>query len=100
MPVVADGVAYAMSGYQAPNLLAIRLGREGDLTGTDAILWQNQRGNSYTPSPVLHEGKLYVLTDNGTISCFDARTGPSAWAVRAISPAPTPFCGRTSAAIL
>ncbi len=75
MPVVADGVAIVMSGYQSPNLLAIRLGREGDLTGTDAILWQNQRGNSYTPSPVLHEGKLYVLTDNGTISCFDAKTG-------------------------
>jgi outer membrane protein assembly factor BamB len=75
MPVVADGVAIVMSGYQAPNLLAIRLGGEGDLTGTDAILWQNQRGNSYTPSPVLHEGKLYVLTDNGTISCFDAKTG-------------------------
>src|ERR1017187_6881305 len=75
MPVVADGVAYAMSGYQAPNLLAIRLGREGDLTGTDAILWQNQRGNSYTPSPVLHEGKLYMLTDNGTTSCLDFKTG-------------------------
>jgi outer membrane protein assembly factor BamB len=75
MPVVADGVAIVMSGYQAPNLLAIRLGGEGDLTGTDAILWQNQRGNSYTPSPVLQEGKLYVLTDNGTISCFDAKTG-------------------------
>ena len=75
MPVVADGVAIVMSGYQAPNLLAIRLGREGDLTGTDAILWQNQRGNSYTPSPVLHEGKLCMLTDNGTISCFDAKTG-------------------------
>jgi outer membrane protein assembly factor BamB len=75
MPVLADGVAIVMSGYMAPNLLAIRLGREGDLTGTDAILWQNQRGNSYTPSPVLHEGKLYVLTDNGTVSCFDAKTG-------------------------
>ena len=75
MPVAADGVAIVMSGYQAPNLLAIRLGREGDLTGTDAILWQNQRGNSYTPSPVLHEGKLYMLTDNGTISCFDFKTG-------------------------
>src|SRR5450759_1649362 len=75
MPVVADGVAIVLSGYKAPNLLAIRLGREGDLTGTDAILWQNQRGNSYTPSPVLHEGKLYVLTDNGAISCFDAKTG-------------------------
>jgi outer membrane protein assembly factor BamB len=75
MPVAADGVAIVMSGYQAPNLLAIRLGREGDLTGTDAILWQNQRGNSYTPSPVLHEGKLYMLTDNGTISCLDFKTG-------------------------
>jgi outer membrane protein assembly factor BamB len=75
MPVVADGVAIVMSGYQAPNLLAIRLGREGDLTGTDAILWQNQRGNSYTASPVLHEGKLYMLTDNGTISCLDFKTG-------------------------
>ena len=75
MPVVSDGVVIAMSGYQSPNLLAIRLGREGDLTGTDAILWQNQRGNSYTPSPVLADGKLYLLTDSGTLSCFDAKTG-------------------------
>jgi outer membrane protein assembly factor BamB len=80
MPVVADGVAIVMSGYQAPNLLAIRLGKEGDLTGSDAILWQNQRGNSYTASPVLHEGKLYVLTDSGTISCFDAKTGKAFYA--------------------
>ena len=74
-PVVADGIVVVMSGYEQPNMMAIRLGRQGDLTGTDAILWQNQRGNSYTPSPVLHDGKLYVLTDNGTLSCFDLKTG-------------------------
>jgi outer membrane protein assembly factor BamB len=74
-PVAADGTVYVMTGYQQPNLLAIRLGKEGNLTGTDAILWQNQRGNSYTPSPVLHEGKLYMLTDSGTLSCLDAKTG-------------------------
>ena len=51
------------------------MGREGDLTGTDAILWQNQRGNSYTPSPVVHDGKLYVLADSGVLSCFDLKTG-------------------------
>ena len=39
---------FVMSGFRNPNLMAIRLGREGDLTGTDAIVWQNQRGNSYT----------------------------------------------------
>ena len=74
-PVTTDGVVYVMSGFRNPNLLAIRLGREGDLTGSDAILWTNQRGNSYTPSPVLHDGKLYVLTDSGMLSCFDAKTG-------------------------
>jgi outer membrane protein assembly factor BamB len=74
-PVAADGMVFVMSGFRNPNLLAIRLGREGDLTGTDAIVWQNQRGNSYTPSPVLYEGKLYMLTDNGMLSCLDARTG-------------------------
>ncbi len=74
-PVVSDGIAVVMSGFQQPNLLAIRLGGEGDLTGSDAILWQNQRGNSYTPSPVLHDGKLFFVTDNGLLSCFDFKTG-------------------------
>jgi outer membrane protein assembly factor BamB len=74
-PIAYDGVVLVMSGFRNPNLMAIQLGREGDLTGTDAIVWQNQRGNSYTASPVLHDGKYYVLTDNGTISCFDAKTG-------------------------
>jgi len=74
-PVAAEGMVFVMSGYRNPNLMAITLGREGDLTGTDAIVWQNQRGNSYTPSPVLFEGKLYVLTDTGMLSCFDAKTG-------------------------
>jgi outer membrane protein assembly factor BamB len=55
--------------------MAIRLGREGDLTGTDAIIWENRRGNSYTPSPVLHDGILYMLTDTGMLSAFDAKTG-------------------------
>ena len=68
-------MVFVMSGFRNPNLMAIRLGREGDLTGTDAIVWQNQRGNSYTASPVLYEGKLYVLTDSGMLSCFDAKSG-------------------------
>jgi len=74
-PVRMNDVVYAMSGFRNPNLLAIKLGREGDLTGTDAILWTNTRGNSYTPSPVLHDGKLYLLTDTGMLSCLNARTG-------------------------
>jgi outer membrane protein assembly factor BamB len=74
-PVAGGGIAIVMSGYRNPNLMAIRLGRTGDLTGSDAIVWQNQRGNSYTPSPVLHDGILYMLTDSGMLSALDAATG-------------------------
>lgn len=74
-PVTAGGVVYVMSGHREPNLLAIKLGREGDLTGTDAILWTNNRGNSYTAAPVLHDNKLYFITDTGMLSCFNATTG-------------------------
>jgi outer membrane protein assembly factor BamB len=75
VPVYADGVVYVMSGFRSPNLLAIRMGKRGDLTGTDSIIWTTNRGTSYTPSPVLHEGRLYMLTDSGMLSCLDAATG-------------------------
>ena len=74
-PVSDGSMVWVMSGYRNPNLLALKLGSAGDLTGTDAIVWQNQRGNSYTPSPVLADGKLYMLTDSGMLSCLDAKTG-------------------------
>jgi len=74
-PVDADGRLFVMSGHREPNLLAIKLGGKGDLTGTDAVLWTNQRGNAYTASPVLDGGKLYFVTDNGMLTCLDAATG-------------------------
>jgi outer membrane protein assembly factor BamB len=74
-PVRQDDLIFAMTGYQKPNLMAIRLGREGDLTGADAVVWTQTKGNSYTPSPVICDNKLYVLTDSGMISCYNARTG-------------------------
>jgi len=74
-PVTAGGLVHVMSGHRNPFAMAIRLGREGDLTGTDAVVWTNDRGNSYTPSPVLHDNKLYFISDNGLLSCFNALTG-------------------------
>lgn len=75
MPVQHGDLVLVMSGYRDPNLMAIRLGRTGDLTGTDAIVWSETRGTSYTPSPVLYDGKLYMLTDRGMLSCLNAETG-------------------------
>ena len=74
-PVSAGDLVYVMSGYQRPKLMAIRLGAEGDLTGSPSVVWTNDRGNSYTASPVLNDGKLYFITDNGMLTCLDAKTG-------------------------
>lgn len=75
VPVDQNGVVFVMSGFRDPRLMAIKLGKDGDLTGSDSILWSHTRGTSYTASPVLHDNKLYVLTDNGMISVFNATTG-------------------------
>jgi len=74
-PVQHNDLVFAMSGHTIKMLMAIRLGRNGTLTGTESIVWSTARGASYTPSPLLHDGRLYVVADNGMISCFDAATG-------------------------
>jgi outer membrane protein assembly factor BamB len=75
VPVYQNGMVYLMSGYRDPKLMAIKMGKQGDLTGSDAIVWSHTRGVPYTASPVLDDNKLYVITDNGLVSAFNATTG-------------------------
>ncbi|HSK64802.1 MAG TPA: PQQ-binding-like beta-propeller repeat protein [Pyrinomonadaceae bacterium] len=75
VPVTHNGMVFVMSGHRDPKLMAIKLGKQGDLTGSDAIAWSHTRGIAYTASPVLYENKLYVVTDSGMISAFNATTG-------------------------
>jgi outer membrane protein assembly factor BamB len=75
VPVYQNGMVYVMSGHRDPKLMAIKLGKQGDLTGSDAIVWSHTRGVPYTASPVLYDNKLYVATDSGMVSAFNAATG-------------------------
>jgi outer membrane protein assembly factor BamB len=75
-PVAGNGMVYATTGFRGSALLAIRLGREGDLTGTDAIAWSHNRNTPYVPSPLLSGNRLYFYSSNSAIlSCFDATSG-------------------------
>ena len=76
-PVAADGMVFAMSGFQGSNLKAIRLAdASGDITGGKGMVWTLDRDTPYVPSPLLHDGILYVLKSNsGILSAFDAKTG-------------------------
>ena len=85
VPVHQNGIVYVMSGYRDPKLMAIKLGKQGDLTGSDAIVWSHTRGLGYTASPVLFDNKLYVVTDNGLVTAFNATTGEPYYAQARLS---------------
>jgi outer membrane protein assembly factor BamB len=76
-PVYANGILYVMSGFRGNTLLAIDIARaEGDITGSNVILWSYNQDTPYTPSPLLMDGKLYFLrANNGELTCLDAKTG-------------------------
>jgi outer membrane protein assembly factor BamB len=75
-PVTGFGMVYCTSGFRGSTLQAIKLGRTGDLTNTDAIVWQVNENTPYVPSPLLYDGRIYVCRVNQeVISCYDAQTG-------------------------
>lgn len=75
-PVTGNGMVYIMSGFRGNALHAIKLGKTGDLTGSDSIVWSFNRGTPYVPSPLLYGDKLYFHKGNDAfLSCFDAIKG-------------------------
>ena len=55
-------------------LVAIKSGGKGDVTATH-VLWQEKRYIPEVPSPLYHDGRVYMIKNGGTVSCMDAETG-------------------------
>jgi outer membrane protein assembly factor BamB len=55
-------------------LLAIKPGGRGNISQTH-VAWKFNRGLPYVPSPLLYDGRLYLVRDGGMISSLDAKTG-------------------------
>ena len=80
-PVFAHGIVYLCTGFYRPALMAVRLGGSGDVTDTH-VVWQTLRGTPLTPSPIVVGDLLYMISDNGIVSCLDAKTGKELWRQR------------------
>ena len=76
--VFDEQVVYASAGYPDKRLLAIRADGSGDVTSTH-VLWKVPKDGSFIPTPLLHEGLLYVVNDRGLAMCLDARSGATVW---------------------
>jgi outer membrane protein assembly factor BamB len=81
-PVVSDGLIYVTNahGLMAP-VYAIRDTATGDVSlksGADknaAVAWSYTRGGGYLSTPLVYRGLLYVITYNGILTVYDAKTG-------------------------
>ncbi len=70
---VGDGAVYLTGGYPTQGTAAFKPGGKGDVTKTNALWSVNSA--SYIPSPIFHEGHLYVINDAGFAMCLEAKTG-------------------------
>jgi outer membrane protein assembly factor BamB len=69
-PVAAGELAIVTGGYPPAGrpVYAIRV-RDGSLA------WRLERGSPYTTTPLVYDGLLYILTDNGILSAYQVTDG-------------------------
>jgi len=75
-PVIAGDLVIVTGGYPPGGrpIYAIRPGGSG-VIGREAMAWKTDRGAPYTGTPLVHDGIVYVCTDNGILSAYEARNG-------------------------
>lgn len=79
-PVYSHGLVYVCTGYVNQHLIAFKPDGTGDITRN--IVWQTSRDAANTPTPLLVGDELYMLSDKGIMTCYDAKTGKVHWSER------------------
>ena len=97
-PVIAGDAVIVTGGYPGGGrpIYAIRPGGSGDVPAS-ALAWRTDNGSPYTGTPLVYDGIVYVCTDNGILSAYDAKTGERLYRSR-VSPAAAGFSASPVAA--
>jgi outer membrane protein assembly factor BamB len=81
-PVYSADQFLIASGRQPERpIFAVKASARGDLTlpegktSSDAVIWSRTGRGSYMPTPLLYQGLVYVLNNNGLFDCYDWKTG-------------------------
>jgi outer membrane protein assembly factor BamB len=76
-PVAAGELAIVTGGWPAAArpVTAVRV-------ADGSIAWRHDRGSPYTTTPLVYNGLVYILTDNGILSAYDVTTGVRAYQTR------------------
>ncbi len=74
-PVAAEGLIVAPSAKNGP-VLGLSPHAQGDITATESgHVWTMPQNTPDVPSPVIHEGWVYLCRENGNLIVLDAKTG-------------------------
>ncbi len=79
-PTASGGLVYVTHGMRGP-LLAVRPGGKGELPAS-RVVWQYDKGTPDTPCPVVEQGILFAVSDDGIARAFDAQSGKLHWTKR------------------
>ena len=81
-PIAGCGLVFATSGYRPIQpIYAIRHGATGDITlkegeqSNRSVAWSKKRNGPYMPTPIVYEDHLYTCSNNGIVTCYEAKTG-------------------------
>jgi len=81
-PIIGANLIIVTNGYRGVQpIYAIKPGAKGDITlkgeqtQSEFIAWSTKRGGPYIPTPLIYRDQLYVCSNNGVLSAYDARTG-------------------------
>ena len=76
-PVAAGEYVYLMSGFRGSAFRAVHLtDATGDITDSDAVVWEYNRDTPYVPSPLLYKGVIYFLkSNNGILTAVETSMG-------------------------
>lgn len=80
-PVVSHGMAFASSGFNEPVFYGVKLGGSGDVTETH-LAWKTAKNAPRNASPLIVGEELYLVSDNGVVTCHDVKTGKVHWQQR------------------
>ena len=67
-PIYSDGILVVASGRR-PEAPIFAIGPGGK------VVWQKQQRGPYMPTPLIHDGLLYVLGNAGIFDCYDLKSG-------------------------
>lgn len=84
-PVAAEGLIVVPSAKNGP-VLGISPDAKGDISESDqGHIWTRAENTPDVPSPLIHDGIVYLCRENGVLIAMDAKTGRELYQERAHS---------------